>query len=376
MCKFLLYGHGGSFNHGAEAIVKTTIALIRRKYPDACIMLSTHFPEQDRKFGIDADEIIGPDADVWACEKAATNKQDKENLAKLMYREALSKITPDTVLLSVGGDNFCYSNWHRLAVFQQAACQRRANSILWGCSVNPDEITPEMRAVLNSYTTIIPRESVTFEALKKSGVTSDMQLLPDTAFFLEPMETAIPNGFDRFAGINLSPLILRRETKRGIILENIKNLLRYILRETPLKAALIPHVINPADNDFDILSEINSGLPEDCRSKVWLVSDALSAPEYKYIISKCAALVCSRTHASIAAYSSRVPALVIGYSIKSYGIASDLYMLDYFLDVKRLSDGGIVRDAFIRMCDDADQIQSNYAEVLPQYIEDRHLRYL
>jgi polysaccharide pyruvyl transferase WcaK-like protein len=161
MKHFLLCGHGGAYNHGAEAIVKTTIALIREKYPDAHIALSSHFPEQDREFSIDADEFFASNAVAWAKEKSAPASK-KAELAREMYADALGSITADTTLLSVGGDNYCYNNWHRLAVFQERAAQVGAKSILWSCSVEPSEITPEMVRVLNSHTHIISRESHTF----------------------------------------------------------------------------------------------------------------------------------------------------------------------------------------------------------------------
>ena len=44
-----------------------------------------------------------------------------------------------------------------------------------------------------------------------------------------------------------------------------------------------------------------------------------------YVVSRCDVMIASRTHASIAAYSTYVPTLVIGYSIKSKGIATDIF---------------------------------------------------
>ena len=70
MKHFLLYGHGGSYNHGAEAIIKTTIEIIRKKYDDSYITLSSHFPEQDKEFQINANEIIAPDYNTWELEKS------------------------------------------------------------------------------------------------------------------------------------------------------------------------------------------------------------------------------------------------------------------------------------------------------------------
>ena len=48
----------------------------------------------------------------------------------------------------------------------------------------------------------------------------------------------------------------------------------------------------------------------------------------------------ARTHSTIAAYSSDVPTLVIGYSVKSRGIATDLFgsYENYCLPVQELSE--------------------------------------
>ena len=47
--------------------------------------------------------------------------------------------------------------------------------------------------------------------------------------------------------------------------------------------------------------------------------------QLKGCIGQLKALVTARTHASIAGYSSGVPTLVIGYSVKARGIARDLF---------------------------------------------------
>ena len=54
------------------------------------------------------------------------------------------------------------------------------------------------------------------------------------------------------------------------------------------------------------------------------IGDA-SASELKGYISRCRLFIGARTHATIAAYSSCVPTLVVGYSVKAKGIAKDLF---------------------------------------------------
>lgn len=55
-------------------------------------------------------------------------------------------------------------------------------------------------------------------------------------------------------------------------------------------------------------------------------------------------LVAARTHASIAAYSTLIPTLVIGYSVKSRGIAESLFgnYQDYVLPTEELKEDELI----------------------------------
>lgn len=352
--KILLYGHGGCYNHGAEAIVKMTIKHIRNKFPEAEIAISSHFPEQDRQFAIDAQLIFEPDKILWEKEKLADNAKEKQSIARLMYADALNYIDSETILYSIGGDNYCYPNWHRLAVFQERAVQVGAKSILWSASIEPSLITTEMLSVLNTYDKITARESITYEALKRRNYLGELLLVKDVAFSLESKRVVLPKDFStrKYIALNLSPLIIRREDVAGIILKNYLILMEYILCETSYNIALVPHVVMSVDNDYTILSQLYQKVSEDNKQRVWLVDDKLSASEYKYIISESAALICSRTHASIAAYSKGVPCLVVGYSVKSTGIAKDLGLEKFVLAVNDVKHENCLKQMFVNMMEE------------------------
>ena len=49
--KFLLYGHGGSENHGCEAIVRGTVDILAKEFEDSAFVLS----KQDSKLGLDGE---------------------------------------------------------------------------------------------------------------------------------------------------------------------------------------------------------------------------------------------------------------------------------------------------------------------------------
>lgn len=363
--RFLLYAHGGTYNHGAEAIVQATISLIRSKYPKAWIGISSHYPEQDEQFGIKADQLIPPDYDIWDQEKRATIYEDKFALARQMYSNALSEITQETILLSVGGDNYCYGNWHRLAVFQEVAQKKGAKSILWGASVEPSHITKDMVTVLNTYTQILVRESITYRALLDKKVTAPIAILPDIAFRLPVKKIPLP-ATSGYIGINFSPLVLRREISKGILIKNFRKLVDKVIEEG-LSVVLIPHVTMAADNDLDALRQLYTELSSQQKKRVKLVDEGFSAQEYKYLIANCRFLVCSRTHASIAAYSTGVPTVVIGYSVKSVGIAEDLGIPETVLDVERINAPDVLADHFKEIFDREKEYGVHLSDIITEY---------
>lgn len=339
---YLLYGHGGSYNHGSEASVRCDITLLRRYFPDCRITLVSHFPEQDRQFGLDADEIVGRDP------AGRTNEE--------IYAAAIERITPETVCLSVGGDMYCYPNWQRYAAVHYAALERGARSILWSCSIEPSMLDGEMLRALRSHHLITAREGMTFRLLKNRGLTNVTQVA-DIAFSLPPKATGLGVEGD-YVALNLSPLIIRRAPDA---LEAYQNLIGKILEDTRWSVVLIPHVLAAADNDCDALKVL---LRDDPR--VWMASRDLSAAELKYLISKARFCVAARTHVCIAAYSSAVPTLAIGYSAKAFGIAEDLGQEDLVLDAAALNAPGLL-DRFERLVEQEDAIKSRLARSIPVY---------
>lgn len=354
--KYILYGHGTAYNHGAEAIVKTTVRMIKQCDAEAYIVLSTHFASHDREFGIDliVDKLIEYDK-TWLNEERQANGLEKKVYAMKMYREVLDEIGTGTICLGIGGDNYCYSNWHRQSIFHEVAKMKGAKSILWRCSINSEALTDDLQTILKQHDLIIARESATLEVLEKRGITNTL-LLPDTAFHLELQKTTLPivfQGENKVIGINLSPLILRYSNQEEKILENFVELIEYILKNTNFNICLIPHVTISVDDDIQALQLLYDVFKDN--ERVAFINQNLSAAEYKYIISHCYMMICARTHASIAAYSSRIPTLVIGYSIKSLGIAMDLNCLEYVIDAKLVTSD-------ILICKFKD-LQEHYEEV-------------
>lgn len=302
---FLLYGEGSFLNRGCEAIVSTTIHKIKNSC-EGNITLATNDIEYDSKY---YNNII-----------TKYVKQSFEN------NDALKEEITD-ICLSVGGDNYCYGEPKWLYEINKNIKAKNKKNVLWCASLYEEIESDEMIKDLRTYDVIVVRESLSYKAVTRYVDKEHVLLLPDTAFSLGKKEVKLPNIFKKgkkVIGINVSPLISKFTDNKNNILDSLKELINYILKETDLNIALIPHVYIEGNNDLDSLKMIKDIYKQEQRIEL-LNEKIYDCEELKFIISNCSFFIPARTHASIAAYSSLVPTLVIGYSVKSKGIALDLF---------------------------------------------------
>ena len=84
--------------------------------------------------------------------------------------------------------------------------KKGAKTVLWGCSIN-ENILNDINVIkdLKLYNLIVVRESLTYNALRKAGITENVVLYPDPAFQLDKEELQLPEGFmeGNTIGINI-----------------------------------------------------------------------------------------------------------------------------------------------------------------------------
>lgn len=375
MEKFFLYGHNGSGNHGCEAIVRSTCKILREEFGDVDITLASGNTNEDREYGVDKvtglineknpiSKISLPYINAYLNLKLKKNGLEAE---KLVYRKTFYNVDKDTIAFSIGGDNYCYPGYERFTMLHNMLRERNIKTVLWGCSVEPSNINEFIKEDLINYDLIIARESLTYEAL--NGIGTNVKLYPDPAFQLNKIEKDLPVNFkeNNTVGINISPMIIRNEVNHGITMKNYSKLIAYILENTDMNVALIPHVIWEDNNDDRIPSR---ELYEKFKStkRVSLLEDS-NCEILKGYISRCRFFIGARTHATIAAYSTNIPTLVIGYSVKAKGIAKDIFgsYENYVLPVQSLSKENDLVDAFKWMQDREDIIKTHLCEFMPNY---------
>lgn len=370
--RIVMYLHGGSGNHGCEAIVNSTCHMLA----DIPKLLVTNSEKEDRSYS------VAPLCDILQERKIAEHFfahvwyyawrmifHDPESFMRYRFKEVLGKnLAP--LYLSVGGDMYCYELSKREAIVANSTFNRAgAKTVLWGCSLEPELLKDaEVVEDMKRYALITARESITADALRAAGAADNVRLYPDPAFCLEPEETKLPERLQEgnTIGINISPMIVRHETVEGITIQNYKRLMEHILETSDSSIALIPHVMWKHNDDRLTLAE----LYEDYRAneRVMLFGD-MSCRKLKYVISKCRAFIGARTHATIAAYSSCVPTLVVGYSVKARGIARDLFGSEehFVLPVQTLSNPQELIDAYEWMMAGEDEIRAKLCGIMPEY---------
>ena len=152
----------------------------------------------------------------------------------------------------------------------------------------------------------------------------------------------------------------------GIVIafENYKRLIGDIIAQTDMQVALIPHVVWAEGDDRIPLQKLHDTFAD--TGRVVMVDDH-NCQTQKYLISRCRFFIGARTHATIAAYSSCVPTLVLGYSVKSRGIARDLFGTEdgYVLSVQNLRESDALSAAFMQLLGQEKQIKTHLEKVIP-----------
>lgn len=367
------YSNGNSNNHGCEAIYLSLMEILgNNKY----IAYSENYDEDKRVLSDKLNLVnISQEYNYSILENLIYKvsyklKKDDMLFYKYKYKGFKKNFnTRNEIFLSVGGDNYCYGCSEWLKVLNDIV-KKNNKIILTGCSLEPNSFDENMKNNLSIFDYIIARESITYEALENNGF-SNISLIPDPAFVLPKCEIDDANDLSFFQketiGINISPLILK-EDNNGIIKKNIDLLLEYIIKETDYNVALVPHVMIEGNNDLEAMKIYFEKYQNTGRIRI-IKKD--SACEIKGYISKCKIFVAARTHASIAAYSTCVPTLVLGYSVKSRGIAKDIFgsYENYVLPINQINEETDVQKSFMYILNNYSKIKFILENTIPSYKE-------
>lgn len=365
--------HYNGGNRGCEGITKGSAVLLASQ-PSDIIARSTDM-ERDIKLGLGKSVTLYDAKDLSLFQKVIrrirfslvrSGERRRWLLIKYDFINFLTQIKKGDVMISSGGDMMCYDD-NEVILTNNYTHARGIKTVLWGCSMGPENLTPEKEKTLRNFSLIYARDSLTYVFFRSLGL-KNVCLFPDPAFVLEPEECELPHCFSnhRVIGLNLSNYVLGGFNLDTPFAHEVIRLMDYLLKETDLHVLLIPHVIWEGQDDRVVANMLAQRYTNRERVSV-LDIDNLDYCQIRYIISSCELFIGGRTHAVISAYSTRVPTLAIGYSVKSKGIAKDLGLPDYLVvDSKEVFEGMLCR-SFKQMEKESSSIRSHLERVIPDY---------
>ncbi len=365
----MMFAHDGSLNRGCEAIVRSSNNIIKEKISRAKIYLASGKPETDQLL----DRLDG----IFDGSKSSINKysfywllsslkirffNDESYALGKIENNIIKRIKDMDVCLSIGGDNYCYGEQPGWYEIDRRVKKEGKKLVLWGCSIGEEDLSEEKLKDLRLFDLILARESLTYNTLKNKGLTN-VELCADPAFTMEREELELPEGWKKgkTIGINFSPLVLGKNKNSN---NAMINLINHILETTEFTIALTPHVIQDGNNDYEILKTFYDKFKD--TGRVILLPGNLNAIQYKGYIGRMKYFIGARTHATIAAYSSFVPTMVLGYSVKSKGIAKDLFGEEKLvLGINDISDSQKLITNFEIMIKEEESIRKQLQKTIP-----------
>ena len=309
------------------------------------------------------------------------------------YREILDKI--DIFFDVAGGDSFTdlYGElrFNIINAIKDEAISRNKPLILLPQTYGPFK-SEESRARASRYASYasycVARDLNSYEILKEilgdnfdpekhlSGV--DMAFLLPLAEATDKIEKEILEWISsgkKFIGINISGLIYNQPDKavaqysfKANYNEAVLDFINWVLENTSLNIAIIPHVLVPeisVESDLNASRALVNLIPEIHTDRVCVQTYPMDQCEVKYLISKCDWFMGTRMHATIAGLSTGVPTATISYSDKALGVFQTCESQHAVLDPRKL-DNNEIEKRLIELLTERENHRSILEDCIPK----------
>jgi colanic acid/amylovoran biosynthesis protein len=340
----VLSGVTGLRNRGVEALVRGALEGFARHFPGEPTTVLSADPPYDQL-------VLNGNATVVADSPGyfqATPVGRYLRKVKAGVRSggglfaAIEAIRSATAVVASGGDIFSsdYGTVRRFIGQMEIAQKFGRPTVFLAHSIGPFKTKTEvdmMRTVLEAATLITVRESRSRQYLIEDlRIAADrVRLTADVAFLLKPSDSNRVAGLKRSLGLGNSGYVAIAPSE-GITsfsssakdrdahdLAWLRTIER-ILSSSTDQILIVPHVQNvrPTGDDRRIASRLVEAT--DYNPRVRVAWGELSASDFKGLIQDSRYFIGERMHACIAALSTAVPTIALGYSVKAQGIMEDL----------------------------------------------------
>lgn len=338
-----LYGIGGLYNYGCEAIVRGAVYLIREVAPSANITYYSKRAYDDRVIISDLNiNVVQLDITVSLIARILNRLFRITNIPYRVGIKSYNQILDNSnVIFSIGGDIYTipahkrsanrYEYYKELVQFGEKALKNNKKLIIYGASIGPFGRYKKANNYyfnhLKKVNLIVAREKECVEYLAQNGISDNVCFMPDPAFAVQLSNPS--DSKPEYIGINLSPLSLN-ELYGGVsdnLIESYAKIISSIIRKTGMKVILIPHVFSPVnkcDNDLWFMERIYDRFDIETKDMVNICKPS-SFIDAKNILKSCRFLISARMHCAINAVCEGIPTIFLSYSQKAKGMCNFVY---------------------------------------------------
>ncbi|MDU4892218.1 MAG: polysaccharide pyruvyl transferase family protein [Clostridium sp.] len=353
-----LYGIGGLYNYGCEAIIRGAVANIR-KIDNTCeITYYSRCYEYDKKQIKDLNiKIVNIESKNNIIKKIINKCIDIFKLPIILFNkgEYREVVENSDIILSIGGDIYSipkykrkqkkYQYVNRMVEFGEYAKKRGKKVIIYGASIGPfGEYSRAKEYFINhlkKVDLIVCREKYSIEYLLENGIKENLIFLPDPAYLVG--DNIKKENTKKYIGINLSALSIHEiyGNLSDETIDRISKLLDSMVEKLQMPIMLIPHVYSPwdkFDNDYEFLNKLYSRMSLKTKKNVKVVKPVSFIDVKNYLI-ECKIVVAARMHCAVNAITESIPTIFLSYSIKSQGMSEFVYNdLRWFLKLNEIED--------------------------------------
>lgn len=339
----VIYGIGGVYNYGCEAIIRGTEIVLRERWPDARLIYLSSRPEDDarRLHGSRVEVIARQWYPRFHPRKLAARGARLLGLSWRPRTEDLARFAGADAILSIGGDMYTvghepgrYPQW--LVDSGEEALRQQKPFVVWGASIGPFEANPQAKRVITAHlqrvSLITAREPATIGYLAGLGITANVTPCADPAFAINQAVPRSPASGRRIRiGVNYSPLSLAYADPGGDAAQHPEKqaaVLAELARRFDAELVLIPHVISETeavDDDRRYADRLRQLLAGRTAHAVHLVDSDPGFCGLRDTLLSCDLVIAARMHCAINALSLGVPAILAAYSQKAVGMARYVY---------------------------------------------------
>ncbi len=408
---FLLVGHWSSLNRGSEAILRSTVSILREEFTNAQITVAALYPEDEAPLANDIpglqiipglnriSSVLGDypfphtllklirrilPGGVLPLHDAGTSltfvlpqARPKSETGFFRVRHLKQAMLDADAVILICADLYNVETYfpsiYAMEVMEYAQLLGR-KTVIWCASIWKFKrrwIEKRVKDILLKADLITARDETTMKYLSSLGVKKNLILAADPAFLLQPKysnKTHLPWILKPrlVVGFSGSDYIYYHLSKRKpqVVIADMLNFFQSLIDGLGSNIVFIPHDGYPGSQEREFLFEL--ALMINRPSNIYMVPVGLDAAEMKGVIGQCDIFIGMRLHATIAALSQCIPTLGLYCSPKVSGLHLSIFgRTDYLMHYNDISLDGL-KQKFTQILENKDQIRLQLLKRVPE----------